>query len=86
MEQVAVAMTLFELIEFLLIFSDHPWVVYLWHDFIVPLMKWIGITRPLLYEAASGQKLCRARQSNEPRYLADQLTSRCRQRAEMLNY
>jgi hypothetical protein len=48
----------------------------------------------LLYEAASGQKLCRARQSNEPRYLADQLTSRCRrraescrrQRAEMLNY
>jgi hypothetical protein len=30
MEQVAVAMTLFELIEFLLIFSDHLWVVYLW--------------------------------------------------------
>jgi hypothetical protein len=44
MEQVAVAMTLFELIEFLLIFSDHPWVVYLWHDFIVPLMKRIGMT------------------------------------------
>jgi hypothetical protein len=36
-------MTLFELIEFLLIFSDHPWVVYLWHDFIVPLMKRIGM-------------------------------------------
>jgi transposase len=39
MEQVAVAIALFELLEFLLIFSDHPWVVYMWHAFIVPLMK-----------------------------------------------
>jgi len=39
MEQVAVAMALFELLEFLLIFSDHPWIVYLWHAFIVSLME-----------------------------------------------
>jgi hypothetical protein len=60
MEQVAVAMTLFELIEFLLIFSDHPWVVYLWHDFIVPLMKWIGINAPVQGTAADGLKLALA--------------------------
>src|SRR5215204_5954568 len=35
-----------------------------------------ALTRSPIYEAASGQELCRAPQSNEPRYLAEKLTSR----------
>jgi hypothetical protein len=46
MEQVAVAMALFELLQFLWVFLDYLWVVYLRHDFIVPLKSWVGITRP----------------------------------------
>ena len=44
MEQVAVAMALLQLLEFFLVFSDHPWIVYVWHGFIVPLTNLIGIT------------------------------------------
>jgi hypothetical protein len=44
MEQVAVAMALFELLlEFLLILNDPLGVVYVWHSFIVPLMNRTGI-------------------------------------------
>ena len=44
-ELVDIAMALFELLEFLMIFSDHLWVVYVWHAFIVPLMRRIGIRK-----------------------------------------
>src|SRR5215207_1235151 len=43
-----------------------------------------ALTRSPIYEAASGQELCRAPQSNEPRYLAEKLTSGGRRRAEVL--
>jgi hypothetical protein len=44
LEQVRVAVALFEFLQFLGIFFDNPRVVYLWHGPIMPSTKRNGIT------------------------------------------
>src|SRR5215207_8551712 len=44
-EQVAVSMALLQLLQLFRVFFDHPWVVYVRHAPIVPLMRRIGVTR-----------------------------------------
>src|SRR3712207_4711120 len=53
MEQVGVAMPLFELLQFFLAFFDYLWIVDVWHGHIMPLMSWIGI-RPGSVRTAGG--------------------------------
>jgi hypothetical protein len=40
-------MAFFEPFEFFLAFLDYPWIVHVWHEHIMSLMSWIGITNPL---------------------------------------
>jgi len=41
---VAVAMALLEFSQLLFVFGDRPWIVYVWHGRIMPLINLNGIT------------------------------------------